>query len=614
MNENQKHHAHPSPRRVQVLREDVARKIAAGEVIDRPYSVLRELLDNAIDSGADQIQVEIADGGTRLIRVSDNGSGMNSEDLSLCFQSHATSKIEHEDDLLRIQTLGFRGEALSSIAAVSKLEITSRAEDAPEGGVVIVHGGKKVSQTTKAWGKGTSIGVSDLFFNLPARKKFLKRSATEAMLCKNTLIEKALAFPHIQFEYRTEGTLRFVLPGVPPQIESNYLQRILMAYPDLGDEKLFFSVQGSGDGFSFTAVIGEPGISRGDRKMVQVYANHRRIQEFSLIQAMEYGFQGFLPGGRYPVAFLFLDADPAFVDFNIHPAKREAKFTILPEIHRRVSRSVQEILSNHAKQTLSYQQRSTSPRQDIGVTSFLDHNSTGLLQGHPHGATPADSPPNSDFPARGVQERIPNWNRPMPRSTSELYEPHPEPMSSNPAPQHESEPYRYLGQVFTLFLLVELENSLYMIDMHAVHEKILFEQFSQNPRPQRLLLPLELTELDEPISPELLQELHALGIEIETNESGTYQIISLPGGLIGKELYLAEFLGGFRGTKDDLQRSLYATMACRSAVKDGDYINDRIAHAIIQGALQLENPRCPHGRPIWFEISKDELFQLVGRT
>ena len=303
---------------IKTLNPEVARKIAAGEVIDRPNAIVRELMDNAIDSGATSITVEIAGGGIEKIRIIDNGCGMTKEDLQNCAHPHATSKISSETDLLNLSTLGFRGEALASIAAVARLSINSSGWKM-RASITEDH---ILEETAEI--KGTIVQAEGLFENFPARRQFLKRPATEGLMCKSTFIEKAMARPDISFRFINDGETKIDLPA-----NQSLKERFLQANSYSEDKALFTelsSYSSNKTDWNFNLVIGEPAVYRSNKKEIFIYANGRRIQEYSLVQAVEYGGQGYFPNGTYPVAAVFVNIDPHQIDFNIHPAKKEARF------------------------------------------------------------------------------------------------------------------------------------------------------------------------------------------------------------------------------------------------------------------------------------------------
>ena len=609
------------PGRIRVLEETVARKIAAGEVIDRPLSVVRELLDNAVDSGADSIELFIEDGGIGRVRTVDNGSGMNRDDLGLCWHAHATSKIRSEEDLYRIRSLGFRGEALSSIASVSRLTIVSAERDGAAHKLT-VHGGRFIGLEPFPGKKGTVVDAADLFYALPGRKQFLKRGSAEAALCRSMFVDKALPFHEIAFRYFSDGEMRLFLP------KSDLSGRIAAAYGEQLDGVKLHEISGSGEGFTVRAVLAAPDVFRKDRRLIQVFVNDRRISEFSLVQAVEYGFSEYMPGGRFPAAFLFVNVDPGLADFNIHPAKREVRLRTLPEIHHRTVEIIRSFLRSY-----------------FGI-------SRGAGPGFSHSGSgprlPLDEPsdrPGSDQPAdgpnrTGVRFTGGTGSGTVPVTWAELRDAgipgyragtdsgqDDEAAGGEPPEVRDRETaggraaargkYRYLGQLFGLFLLVERDDRLFLIDQHAAHERMLYDGFrAVPPVRQPLLVPyiLELSRDEERLVERNLGEFSRFGVVLERQREGVWCISAVPepyGGMIDE---IASFIRGDRGAVEDLEKRFYATMACRAAVKDGDAVDSLTAAAIVEGAFALPQPRCPHGRPVWVEISRGELFRLVERS
>ncbi|TVR57970.1 MAG: DNA mismatch repair endonuclease MutL [Spirochaetaceae bacterium] len=587
-------------RRVQILRDAVARKIAAGEVIDRPFSLVRELTDNAIDAGATNITAYIEGGGIDRVRVTDDGSGMTRGDLEICWLPHATSKIESETDLEHITSLGFRGEALASVAAVARLSITSAVDDSG-GAKIVVNGGKLASLDSAAHPRGTTIDVSDLFYSVPARRKFLKRPATEVTLCRTAFLEKALPFPDITFRFHAENELRLFLPPADPAA------RISTAF-DL-DPRLLHDLVGRGDGFTMRAVLGAPDLARRDRRLVQVYVNSRRVTEFSLVQALEYGYSEYLPGGNHPVAFLFVDVDPELVDFNVHPAKREARFRNLPEIHRRVV----EVVRGHMR---SYALR-------VGQASPHRASSDPSNQSEPSGSVAREGElPYAPNPTGSNTRYRPN--RPYRDSSRTAFDLAvrftPTPPAAGERPHRKPSPVspeevRYLGQVFELFLIAELYGELFIVDQHAGHERVLFERLRRSSDVQRLLEPIEF----EPDDVDYLRGRHAelarLGITVEEDaRSGIWSITAIPNAFTLPADDLIDTVNGLRAPANDLEREFYSTIACRAAIKDGDVLEPDDARRLLAEVFSLDDAHCPHGRPVWVSLSRDELFRLVWRT
>lgn len=613
-----------SSRRIHLLREDVSRRIAAGEVIDRPLSVVRELIDNAIDASATEIDVAITDGGISEIRVRDNGIGMNREDLILSVEPHATSKITELDDLFTATSLGFRGEALPSIAASARLEMVSATrEEAPRGHRILFHGGKLVSESPTSAQPGTIATVKDLFYATPARKRFLARPSTEAARCRSTFLEKALPFPHVGFTLEIDGKRSVTLSR-----SDDHLERVASAFSGTLDTSMLY--RGShtvspGDSsracpLSIEVVATDPSYSRGDRRLIQIYVNQRRIDEFALVQAVQYAYEPILPGGRFPAAFVFIQVDPAEVDFNIHPAKREVRFRTIKEIHHHTLEAVRAAIRAFGGYTV------TSP---VDGTHSLDTHRAPYPKSAEAPSTPMRSsrtprisepelPFGSISPLTTTRHHAARFDLDRVRVTGD------DPSNINP-PQHprQSEsPFVFHGQLFSLFLLVEQGNTLFLIDQHAAHERILFDRFSTEPGDvQQLLVPrrIELPENIEDADLKLLfSALADLGITFERLEledaTPSWYLTALPEGYRGMEQTICEFVTECRGSLENLKRRLFATMACRSAVKDSDRLDAVTAVELAAHALQLPEPRCPHGRPIWHAISRDELFSLVGRT
>ncbi|MDR0642898.1 MAG: DNA mismatch repair endonuclease MutL, partial [Treponema sp.] len=314
-------------RRITVLPPEEARKIAAGEVVDRPAALVREFLDNAIDAGGKQIEVFIDEGGCRRVEVDDDGEGMDRENLELCTLTHATSKIRSLDDLSTAKTLGFRGEALAAVTAVAALEIVSSAGGREAWKLLAGPGGNRPPRIEPgSRSRGSSVRALGLFDTVPARKRFLKRGGSEALLCRQSFIDKALAFPEIDFRFTQDGVLKLSLPRA-----KSYKDRFAAALLEgsgikpVRERDFLHEIYALGEGFRVTIVTGGPELYRNDRRQQFVFANRRRIQDFSLLQALEYGVQGWFPNGVHPLGALYIDIDPALADFNIHPAKREAR-------------------------------------------------------------------------------------------------------------------------------------------------------------------------------------------------------------------------------------------------------------------------------------------------
>jgi len=557
---------------------------------------VRELLDNALDAGAGEIGVYLRDGGVGSIRVVDDGWGMSREDLELCWLPHATSKISSDEDLERINTLGFRGEALSSIATCARLRITTRRKSDLTALHLAIDGGKLLGTAERQGGGGTVVEASDLFFAMPGRRRFLKQASAESQLCRTVFVDKALAFPAVTMRFTVDDELRLFLPatlaGKPAdrasELGTALRDRVIAAYPGVAQSELMRVMEGSGEDFAAVIVAGGPSLYRKDRKYIHVFVNGRRISEFALVQAIEYGFAGWLPGGCFPVAFLFLTVDPSLVDFNIHPAKREARFRNLPAIHR----FLVELIG-----------------RELRPLSVSYAGLTGKVRGD------SPSPAEVRRPAEGfvAAERKVDFAAALKGlSAAEVSA---AAGAATDSTALESVEIRYLGQAFSLFLVAVVGERLFLVDQHAAHERLLFERLLAQKAPsQRLLVPFAINASPEEGN-RLAREQEALlklGITLE-QDAGRWLITSLPESFHGHEESLVEFLAGNHGDANLLERELYATLACHLAVKEGDSLEPAAALELIRGALALENARCPHGRPIWFELSREELYRLVGR-
>ncbi len=594
--------------KITLLPPATAQKIAAGEVIDRPQAVVRELLDNAIDAGATAIEVHLEGGGIDKIQVIDNGEGMSKEDLAICWSSHATSKIKEFDDLEKLHTMGFRGEALYSIAACTKLSISSSQENAL-GNTLEVHSGEFISLEPSGQGRGTSIVVSDLFYSIPARKKFLKRPSAEATACKKTCIAKLIPFPHIEFKFFVDGKLQLFLP------KQELKERVVMAH-NLGDPKLFHKVSREGATFSITAILGDPTVSKHDRSKILLYVGNRPIQEYALVQAVQHGYDAFLPGGLFPVAAICIDVDPKLVDVNIHPAKREVRMKNLPEIHHELSHMIKEHLGvagkgfpsslrnrQSAPETshLPFTSHFTQEASELSYTAptnknraFKESSHSEVYQQVPTYKAPVTPPPQEDYPK--------DW-------LDQVKEIHKEPL------EVESYNFRYLGQLFGVFLIIEQDDNLILVDQHAAHERIIYEVLCNDTESQPLLLPVPIfPDDDEELLIEKQKELYKeLGIVVEKQAPGHWDITSLPQVMQKSDSTIVDFITTQRGTIEELQKTLFAKIACTEAIKEGDYLDSQRASALADKALKLPLPRCPHGRPLWVSIDRDTLYKEVGR-
>ena len=629
---------------VRKLNAETARKIAAGEVIDRPNAIVRELMDNAVDSGANSITVEVNGGGVEKIRIVDNGSGMTKEDLETCAHPHCTSKIEKDVDLLNLTTLGFRGEALASIAAVSRLSIIS-AGWKMRASITEDHIIEPFAETN-----GTIVQSEGLFENFPARRQFLKRPASEGLLCKNTFIEKVLPRPDISFRLIMDGTTKLDLPrGV------SLTERFVRAMGFRESENLFYEISSHDSDGKWTVkiILGEPGVNRSNKKDIFIFVNGRKIQEYSLVQAVEYGGQGFFPNGTFPVAAVFVEMDPSQVDFNIHPAKKEARFSDISSLHHGISTCVRNFYKSHTIQGLASNALSESRTENKSPVAKQKELFEKLFE-----KTESDEPKTSGGVYRGAY-KIPT-HEPAPENTSltsKLSIKNSKPSATKtdvkskldfftskiptgsfgttktnikPAEQKTSladaaleEPpvddtFRFLGCTLGTFLVAEKNGSLFIIDQHAAHERILFNRImKEKPNKISLIIPyiLETEDEDENKYLESIKnEMSNCGFEIEKSGKNTWEVHTTPDRWKGTEKDLRDSILSKKLEPSEIIRSIAAMTACRAAVMDGHVLDDITASRLARDALNLEDPHCPHGRPVYTELSREKLFMLVKRT
>ena len=641
---------------VKKLDAEVARKIAAGEVIDRPNAIVRELMDNSIDSGAKTITVEISGGGIEKIRIVDDGCGMTKEDLQNCARPHATSKISSEIDLLNLTTLGFRGEALSSIATVSRLSITS--------------GGWKMRASItedhilepQANITGTIVQSEGLFENFPARRQFLKRPATEALMCKNTFIEKTLAHPEIAFRFIQDGEIKIDLPQ-----NQSLKERFVMANGLLQYEELFFEISKKSSfssencEWSFNVIIGEPAVSRPSKKDIEIFANGRKIQEYSLVQAVEYGCQGFFPNGTYPVAGVFVHVRPDLIDFNIHPAKKEARFYDISDLHHGLSSTIKDFFKKYTYANFSEDKSPDEIRSQDFFDIYSDNieNQTGTKNTYAsihYKTSETNNAQLSDFRSKYLGIKSQNsQNQPQNSylSRTKLYDiaqqaldaqnPQSDELNQNLEKKEYNsndfqnqfsssetfeqnqqikieEKIKFIGTCLGTFLLAEKNNCLYIIDQHAAHERILFDRLMNNQNEnanQQLLIPYKIrteSKMQDLQLEKLQSRLSLIGFEIQKIEDGYWEVSSIPERWTGSEFDLKQALFVKHVEPEEIIRSIAAMTASKAAVKDGYILDSITAEKLVKQAFTLEDPHCPHGRPIYTVISREKLFELVKRT
>jgi DNA mismatch repair protein MutL len=668
--------------RIRLLPEQVANQIAAGEVVERPASVVKELVENALDAQASRLTVEIQAGGRSLIRVTDDGLGMSRDDALLCLERHATSKIRRAEDLAAIATMGFRGEALPSIASVSRFTLTTREResDSPEGTQLVVNGGKIVEVKAAGSAPGTSVEVRQLFFNLPARRKFLRTEETEAAHIQHYLTLAALAFPEVAFTFQRDGRTVWQLPAVKhgqgtAEQPTALRERLRSLIGDLKllvvDSSIAFTEDATTEEspsfetaepvtvgpstinhqpstLRIWGLMGAPGVSRATREDQHIFVNRRPVENRGINFALLEGYHTALMKGRYPVCCLFLEIDPAAVDVNIHPAKREVKFHREGEVRKFVARAVREtLLRYHAGEG----------KQDA------EHRTSKIVR-----QTPVITLPGHDKPPETIE--LPNFAPPLPQRpamfptkpeqtplkmgfasttlTSPPVEPHVARLTSPETATHAAThpvaqtttsptpvpllnvPLRLVGVIGKLYVVLESDRGLVLLDQHAAHERILFEQMlerlernAQAPS-QKLLLPetIELSSRDAQFLREQLSSLTRLGVGLGEFGERTFLLDALPPfvKVSDSRRFVLDLVDELKAAGKEvntvrLGEHTVVKTVCRHAVKANDPLAGRELENLVEDLRRCAMPyTCPHGRPTLIEMNYRELEKKFGRT
>ncbi|MBN2470482.1 MAG: DNA mismatch repair endonuclease MutL [Anaerolineae bacterium] len=616
---------------IQILSEIVAAQIAAGEVVERPASVVKELLENALDAGATDVHIEFEEGGQSLIRVSDNGHGIPAAEVALAFARHATSKIQTIDDLTRVHTLGFRGEALHSIASVCRLNLVSRHADDEMGTSITIEGGKTLETRPVGAPKGTVITITDLFYNTPARLKFLKSATTERRHITSMVTNYALAYPGVRFSLthgnreilRTFGTGR--LADVLGQALGAATMRAMLEVtpqPPSRPDLPLIEVAG------YTST---PDENRANRSHITLFVNGRAIQDSSLSYAVTQAYHTLLPKGRYPVAILMITLPPEEVDVNVHPTKAEVRFRSPDAVFSAVQRAVRSTVVSQApppavrSSHLNAESSSYAPaagwqeRREILLRSGqrasqpeldLDLEGPGSFPGQ----RPARDSASAPSPAQPAYDA--DWENAIPDGPARPSQPRTLPM------------LRVIGQVGAAYIVAEGPVGLYLIDQHAAHERILFEQFmaeaaTMQAISQHTLTPVavELSMAAVALIEEHQEELARLGFELEPFGGQTIRVRAVPSILAGGDpadairIILDDLEIGARAGQKTLEDQIALRVCKRAAVKAGQVLTTSEMQAIVRQLERCQSPHtCPHGRPTLIHISAEQLAQEFGRT
>ncbi|MCK9418414.1 MAG: DNA mismatch repair endonuclease MutL [Nitrospirae bacterium] len=584
---------------IKILPDHVINKIAAGEVVERPASVVKELVENSIDAGATEIHIDIEESGRRLIRLTDNGSGMSKEDARTAFLRHATSKISDDTDLESIRTMGFRGEALSSIASVSHVRLQSAMKGATSGALIEIEGGMVKTVSEAAAPQGTVLEISHLFFNTPARRKFLKSPATEFSHIMTAVSRQAMAHPSVRF--RLTHNKKTVLELSP---SGNLRDRTLQLYGEEIAENLI-EFAGGDDRVHVHGLIGRPGTSRADKTYQEFFVNRRAVKNASLTHALYSACGDTLMRDRHPVAFIFIEIDPTLVDVNVHPAKAEVRFRNQSQLHDLVRDVIREGLRGSGEAV----RIESADRVREAIADFGMRNAGRPL-------TPTLSPEGRG----GFSHPLPLRERTEVRGGAQID-------SQNGALFHSALLYP-LAQIHDSFIIAQSQEGMALIDQHAAHERVLFErlqdQFGAGRVPeQHLLVPdqVELGPAQSMVLAEYLPELSKLGFLVEDFGNGTFVIKAVPALLVGadtKQLLLDILdevnVHGKSGRMDEVRDEMLSVMACHPAIKVHRHLDQQEMEKLLADLFKCRMPHtCPHGRPTIVRFSLVEIMKMFKR-
>lgn len=676
---------------IHVLPPDVASKIAAGEVVERPANVVKELVENSIDAGATEIRVEIREGGRRLLRVTDNGEGIRAAEAALAFERHATSKLSTFDDLNHIATFGFRGEALYSVAAVSQLTLTTRHRSEESGTVLRLAGGVLEQQSRTGAPHGTVVNVEQLFFNVPARQKFLRAPAAEAGQIASVVQRFALAYPDRRFSLVSEGRLLLQSTGNGSLFDvlvkvlglENAKQMVRVGPPDGGTREGAGGSAGASEDIEFMADVGQPvapaggqeievagyvslpSLSRSNRSNIELFVNHRAIEDRTLTQAVIQAYHTLLPVGRYPLAVLFVTLDPSEIDVNVHPQKTQVRFAQERRVFSAVQKAVRRAivgavpapdLSMDAEGRLQPAQPQPGAdlptwfaRRDAVVN--IDHQQRPLDLYGRQPASPINAPSPGEAGDRRGTAGGQDWDvEETPPGAEQEEAPATLPAGGSAAPERPAAvtgasgqaqplgtrtpqlpPLRVVGQIGATYIVAEGPEGMFLIDQHAAHERILYEKYLAQrfgtvagAVPKQALLdpmPLHVGSRLAGLVAAHLGELQHLGFEVEPFGGDTFLVRAAPAALAGEDpLRVLEEIASSLAERrnqvgEELEDALVKMVCKRAAIKAGQMLSDIEMRELVRQLEECQSPRtCPHGRPTVIQLAASELEKAFGRT
>ena len=628
---------------IKELDQGTINQIAAGEVVERPSSIVKELLENSIDAGATRISVEIEEGGTKSIRITDNGKGINKEDIRIAFLRHTTSKIKTAMDLLTVSSLGFRGEALSSIAAVCQVELLTRTADAMEGIRYRIEGGKEVGFEEIGIPVGTTFIVNNIFFNTPARRKFLRTAQTEAGYVSDIIEKIALSHPEIAISFKSNGKVKIHTSGngnLKDVIYSIYGREITENILEINEENDFMKISG---------YIGKEIISKGNRTFENYFINGRYIKSNIISKAIEDGYKFILMQHKYPFTVIDFTIKPEYLDVNVHPSKMELRFRKSESIYPMISECINDALIEKpniidvtfeknvekAEQIIYFPEPFENKRQYIfnSINNKLsnDNSSNVKYDFYNFGEGPKElNMTPSEFGNNTLQEDV-NYNatansvhnitnnKMVQRELTEEYDNF---LSEVAKPKH-----KIIGQVFDTYWIVEYNDKMYIIDQHAAHEKVMFESLMKKLENKEISsqminppIILSLSMSESQLLEKYLENFKNIGFQIESFGGQDYAVRAVP-----SDLYTLDSEDVLMGIVDNLSNETgkmvpdiinekIASMSCKAAVKGNSKLSYEEADKLIEQLLQLDNPyNCPHGRPTIISMSKYELEKKFKR-
>jgi len=573
---------------IHILPPEIASQIAAGEVIERPASVVKELIENSLDAGASQISIRIKNAGHSLIELSDDGSGIPKEEIALAVARHATSKLETAQDLMGIKTLGFRGEALASIGSVSRLTITSRVADYETGMRLRVDAGREETPEPIGAPPGTLIRVEELFYNVPARRKFLKHESTERRYIDDLVTRYAVAYPEVRFHLEQEGRQSLQTSGNGSQRE------VLGALYGVDAARQMMEVNFRDEDFTLTGFVSPTNLSRTNRKDILFFVNRRPVQDAMLTSAVIKAYHTLLMVGRFPMTVLFLELPPEVIDVNVHPTKAEVRFSNPGEIFSNIQRIIRRVIALQTPVPGIEWEKTWSPYPFPAAGETI----------HPI-QRQEYSDDVEQLSIQGIQQE-----------GQQLHSQH---LPRVPL-------LRLVGQIASTYLVAEGPDGLYLIDQHAAHERVLFEKYlsleHKKGFSQSLLQPatVEVSPAPARLLEDQLQILEKLGFLVEIFGGNTFLIRTIPAFLLGMEpsSILHSLVEDFEEDETPLQsiieHKIMARICKRAAIKAGQVLSREEQHSLLQDLEKCHSPRtCPHGRPTMIHLSVDLLERQFGR-